>query len=206
MTFGNLSEKKEVKKISKLTIGIDIDETINNQISEILKLYNKKYDDNLIINDITDYSIHKFLKPECNNVFKEFCTNKLLKSLIMAQDTINALTELNSKYKVYFVTSAHPKTLKVRDKWLSKYLSWYTTKQLIVCRKKSLLNLTVLVDDCFENLIHGTYSKILVTKPWNKNIDTDKFAISRVNNISDVPKLIESIILQNETIKDVINK
>lgn len=191
---------------NKISIGIDIDETINCQISEILKKYNKKYDDNLIIDNITDYNIHKFLKPECKNIFKEFCTNKLLKNLIMTQDTISALTELNNKYKIYFVTSAHPKTLKTRDKWLSKNLNWYTTKQLIVCRKKSLLNLTFLIDDCFDNLIHGAYSKILVTKPWNKNIDTDKFAISRVNNILDVPKLIESIVLKNKTIKDVINK
>ena len=194
--FGSLSEKREVMKISKITIGIDIDETINSQITEILKLYNKKYKDNLSIDNITDYNIHKFVKPECKNIFKEFCNDKFFKSLIMTQETIEALTELNNNYKIYFVTSAHPKTLKVRDKWLSKYLSWYTTKQLIVCRKKSLLNLNYLVDDCYDNLIHGTYRKILITKKWNENITDNELDIEdvyRVDSISEVPKLLEFV-------------
>lgn len=183
--------------MSKQIVGVDIDETINNQISAILVKYNKKYNDNLTINDITDYNIQKFLKPTCKNIFKEFCSKKFLKKLKMTQETIKALTELNDKYTLYFVTSAHPKTLEVRDKWLSKYLPWYSSKQLIVCRRKSLLQLDWLVDDCFDNLIHGTYSKILITKKWNENIDTYKLGIPRVSSIVEVPKIIKLALAQN---------
>ena len=49
MMFGNLSEKKEVKKISKLKICCDLDNVLNTLTSTLIEIYNKDYNDNLIL-------------------------------------------------------------------------------------------------------------------------------------------------------------
>lgn len=171
----------------RLTIGIDLDDTLNNLISTLLIPYNQKYDDNLSMDDITDYKIHKFLRPECTNIFKEFAKDNLLYSLNPEPYSIEVLTRLNKKHTIYFVTAAHASTIRIRDKWLAKHFKFYSTGQLINCRDKHLLRLDVLVDDCIAQ--HGgEYHSLLYDKPWNRNSD-----INRVFGWLDVEREIKKL-------------
>lgn len=53
-----------------------MDEVINNLVEKILVEYNKQYNDSLTLNDITDWEVKKFIKPECENIFTEFGTDE----------------------------------------------------------------------------------------------------------------------------------
>ena len=61
---------KEINKCK--TILCDVDEVINNLVEKILVEYNKQYNDSLTLNDITDWEVKKFIKPECENIFTEY--------------------------------------------------------------------------------------------------------------------------------------
>lgn len=45
-----------------MKIGIDLDNVLNNLNQEWIKLYNNDYDDNLAIEDIKDWNLHKYVK------------------------------------------------------------------------------------------------------------------------------------------------
>ena len=53
-------------------IYIDIDETLNELIEVLMKLYGEKYNDPRRKKDIEKYYFLDTLKPECKNFFKEF--------------------------------------------------------------------------------------------------------------------------------------
>jgi 5'-nucleotidase len=50
-----------------MIILVDVDSTIADLVPEWLRIYNKIYNDNLTIDDITSWAIHKFAKPECGD-------------------------------------------------------------------------------------------------------------------------------------------
>lgn len=181
-----------------MTIGCDIDDVTNQQIEEILKLYNHKYDDTIEHKDITDWEIQRFLKPECKNIFEEFCTEEFIEGLQMSQETIDVLTKLNSEYELYFCTARHPFVMAATDRWLEKNLPWYKSRQLIRVKTKQLLNFDVLIDDNLSNLQGGKYLKILIDKPWNRQL-------SLVENIFRVKDITEAYKLINNTMKDKVN-
>ena len=55
-----------------MIIGIDIDGTINNLCESVLSVYNEDSGDNLTVNDITEYYIENFVKPEYKEGFHRY--------------------------------------------------------------------------------------------------------------------------------------
>ena len=51
----------------KLTIGVDCDDVVISLVPTWLSLYNKDYNDNLTPEQITDWDVGLFVKPECDN-------------------------------------------------------------------------------------------------------------------------------------------
>lgn len=175
----------------KPIVGCDIDEVINTQVKELLKLYNLKYNDKVQYDSIMDYKIHKFLKPECKNLFEEFCTEDFIEELQISSEDIDALTMLNSECEFYFCTARHPYIMAATDRWLENNLTWYRTGCLIRCKDKHLLKFDYLIDDYIGNLIAGDYKKIMMTRPWNigfGNIDE----IDRVYNLKGAYEVIRN--------------
>lgn len=175
----------------KTIVGCDIDEVINTQIKEILKLYNAKYNDNLKYDDITDYNIQHFLKSECKHLFEEFCTDDFIEGLQILQEDIEALTMLNSECEFYFCTARHPFVMAATDRWLEKNFPWYRSGQLIRCKDKHLMKFDYLIDDYIGNLVGGIYRKIMVTRPWNigfGHVD----GIDRVYSLKEACEIIKN--------------
>ena len=64
MIFG-----KDSKRRNLMTIGIDIDNVLNNLCEAVLSVYNEEADDNLKVSDITKYNIENFVKPQYKDGF-----------------------------------------------------------------------------------------------------------------------------------------
>ena len=161
-----------------MRVLVDIDEVLNNLVPTLLKKYNNKYSDNIKLKDITDYHLHKFLKPECANIFKEFVNDETIINLTVRPFAVEALTEINKNTQLYFVTAGHPSTAKARDKWLQKYFPFYSGNQLVLCRDKEIIDADLIIDDCADNIIKSRCRhKFLFDMPWNQNSNLHKAGI-----------------------------
>lgn len=174
-----------------IIVGVDLDDTVYPFVAPLLEKYNKAYQDNLTTEDITNYKISQFLKPECHNIFKEFANKEFFKCITFDPKVVKALTELNEEYTLYFVTAGAPITVRDRDKMLARNLDWYTSSQLVICRDKSLLKLDYLIDDCYANCYKGDYMGIMVKQPWN--IKTPYNSAFRINHFTEVCHKIKEI-------------
>lgn len=139
--------------VNKGIFAVDIDETLNNLVAALLVEYNKKYNDNVKFEDITEYNIQQFLKPECEDIFTEFANETLFEKLKPKDNSYIVLNVLKDYYDIFFLTAGHPITMQYRDKWLNKYYgSFYKSRKLVMCRDKYLFNCDILIDDYQENL------------------------------------------------------
>jgi 5'(3')-deoxyribonucleotidase len=174
-----------------MIIGIDMDDSIFDFIPSVLKKYNEAYNDNVQYEDITDYGIAKFLKPECKNIFQEFANDELFLNLEPKENAVEVITDLNKQHDVYFISAGHPYTAKARDQILQKTFDWYKSKQLILCPPKKLMKVDLLIDDCIDNVISGEYESILFTEPWNKEFDAKSWDILKADGWNDVPEFVD---------------
>lgn len=162
-------------------------------LDKILPLYNEKYSDTLSEDRIYQYDMSPIVSAACPNIFSEFADYNLIMSAEVADGAVDALSYLAKCHDIYFVTAGHPYTAAARDDWLAKHFPFYRSSHLIVCREKQLLNVDVLIDDWENNLIGGTYAKILMTRNWNKHFAAEAFGIKRIFGWREVPKIIQEL-------------
>lgn len=156
-----------------MRIGIDIDDVLNNLTNCVLYVYNSDANDNLRLNDITEYDMKQFVKPEYQkNFFKYFIDKRvwaLVKPNNVAFDLINKLH--SEGHSIYFVTATHPLNIKNKYLWLNKYLKWDCWDSLVVTKDKTIITgLDILLDDNVSNLGYQNENNtifVLYSKPWN---------------------------------------
>lgn len=173
-----------------MIVGVDLDETLNDMIQQMLPLYNAAYSDNLAFSDITAYDITKFIKPDCENFFGEFCSDAFMAGLNCRRRDVEALTFLQKECDLYFVTAGYAETIPSRHRWLAEMFPFYDGSQLIACRNKQLLKLDYLIDDCAENLKELTGKGILIDKPWNR---TTPAVLPGEWFVSSIPLRVETV-------------
>lgn len=185
----------------KFILYSDIDETLNDMIRFALPLYNQKCNDNLSFDDIIDYDISKFIKPNCENFFHEFITKDVLLQLNLEPYSKEVLDWVNEQDWIdfHFVTHGFIYGLEARDIWLKDKFDWYNDNYLWRITDKQKLMGDMLIEDSPYNLKNATYAGILLEKPYNRNIVfsiNDK--IYRCKNWSD--GVIESILREAKRI------
>lgn len=185
----------KVKKNKRMTILCDIDCVVNNLVSALLAKYNEKYNDSLTLDDITDYDITQFVKPECENIFKEFCTDEFLENLELQPKAKEVIEELIQYHDLYFVSSTFPSHVCAKDQWLQKNIKWYDSSKLIICRNKTLVHGDVLIDDCLGNFVFDPRKcpvrlNIVFDRPWNHNYNVDNANTIRANGWEEIKNII----------------
>lgn len=187
----------EGSKNKQLTILCDIDDVVNNLVEKTLIEYNKKYKDNLELNDITEWDIREFLKPECENFFKEFATNDFLSSLDVQPKAKEIIEKLMKKHKFYFVSSTYPNHVYAKDMWLHEKFKGYDSSMLVICRNKHLIHGDILIDDCGDNFVFDEKSPVkynlIFDKPWNREYKEDGYRTFRVYDWDEINKVIDNI-------------
>lgn len=153
-----------------LTVAIDIDDVIWDFVTPLLRNYNLRYNDNVHKEDIIDWDIHQFLKPECKNIFKEFVTPEFITNeLVISENTIEIIKILNNLCDLHFVTASHSKILYHKAEKIREYIPCIKDSQIDKLSDKSKFVCDILVDDNPDNIKNAYGKGILVAQPWNCN-------------------------------------
>ena len=166
-----------------MIISCDIDGVLNNLTECVLQLYNQESGDNLTDNDITEYSIEQFVKPEYRNKISQYFLDKRIWEMLKWDVGWIAKILDNNMYDLYFTTASSLKT--INSKAIS--LAWaiydyssisainiynYIANHTIVTQNKQLILADVVIDDCIDNLQlwNNRVYNILFVKPWNQRL------------------------------------
>lgn len=155
-------------------IGVDCDNVINNLAESIIDVYNKDYNDNLSIADITTYNMRQFFKNVSPDKFCDYFMDKRvwdnIKVLENCVATLKKYHDLGCE--IYIVTATAPQNISSKSAWLQEQLPFLNMyDSLIVIKNKQMLGrgIDILIDDCVDNLVDGYYHKILFDYPWNRH-------------------------------------
>ena len=140
---------------------------MNSLCEAVLTIYNEDVGDNLTVDDIKDYYIEKYVKPETRETFYEYFTDKRVwKRIKLIDNCVDIIKEFyNSGHDIYFVTSTEAENVYKKSKWLQRNFPFLNIRKRLICihNKKLLEGLDVLVDDYLGNLVGSKYHKIVLT-------------------------------------------
>lgn len=153
-------------------IACDMDDCLYEFVIPILDKYNLRYDDFVSYGDVTDWDIHKFLKPECKNVFNEFVTEGFFEELFIPTSTVGWLSALSEIANIRFVTAGSSKTIPWRAELLRRELDFFKDSMLIKLSDKELLMCDYLIDDnpitCIKAIQSIPFVNVMqIKRPWN---------------------------------------
>lgn len=162
-----------------LTVMVDIDGILNNLDEAVIEVYNEDSGDNLSPQDIKEYHIEKFVKPEYRDNFYKYFLDKRVWQRIKVVDGCQEVIEKlwNEGYNIIFVTKTECENLVKKRNWLNRTFPFIGAKNirnmLYSAPKKQLIRADIAIDDGLFNLIGDrTYYSICLDKPYNQTDDS----------------------------------
>lgn len=196
---GHIDPDSRPKRPRKLTILVDFDDVMNNFSEEWIKALNEIFHKNVKHEEITDWDICKFF-PDYHKL-KEYPTDteEFWSRVKPKEDAVKYIYKLFSEgHRVVVVTASYPTSVPVKLMRVLPYFPFLSYKDVIVSSQKDLIKGDVLIDDGVHNLKGGTWEKILMTMPHNKDYDAEANGMRRVDNWCEVYSIIKEIIARRE--------
>lgn len=188
------------------TIMLDMDDVLARFDKQILNLYNEKYNDQVTPEDMFDWDMTKYVKPECGNDIFQLMKNpgffRHLEPSPYAVEVVQRLIDhgfniliVSDSPKGYCFSDYEKNNLHVSNpaddkrSWLSEHFPMIPQSNVIFGSLKYYVRGDLLVDDKpdtylkFESL---GLDVLLMDRPYNQQIQTNQ----RVKNLLEAEKMI----------------
>lgn len=155
-----------------MLVLVDVDSVVADLIPEWLRLYNLDYGDSLTKDNITDWSMDKFVKPECGlKIYDYLKSDSLYDGVVPIDGALSGVAHLRSEgHRIVYASAGIHSSAKFR--WLERhgFEPGKYAQNYVVIYDKSLLKGDLLVDDRDKNIEQFNARKsILFNQPWNQN-------------------------------------
>ena len=179
----------------EIVIGVDCDDVVINLVPNWIKMYNEDYDDNLDVNNITEWKIDSFVK--CGDEIYDYIHStpdfniyNHCEPIKGAWKGIKKLRKMG--FRIIYVTASN--RMDSKYDWLEKHDFLDKRENFVHAYDKTLINMDILIDDRWENIqefIQDPNKRaILFEKPWNtskkNNYDEVDNRYVRKNNWKEI--------------------
>lgn len=185
-----------------MTILVDMDDTIEQQIKAWVQGVNRKYDRNISVDDVTEWDISKaFPGLSFEQVYEIPMEPGFWKTVEPIPGAAEGLQRLIAAgHQVLIVTATVFDSVPEKmNELLFKYFPFLSWDQVIITGRKQLICGDVLIDDGVHNLEGGDYVKLLMTAPHNKSYDAEANGMIRVHSWEEITEVIEKLEQEIET-------
>ncbi len=181
-----------------MRVGLDVDEVVARLHEAWLDDYNALYNDRMTVDEFTSWDIHKLVKLACGEKIFALLTPGLYHRVLPYIGGIGAVSTLRRMgHEVFFVSTCGKKgddhaQAYAKQAWLLKW-GFLTEGQglhsghLIPCKDKRNAPVDVLVDDYINNVESFRGWSVLMNRPHNAGIKTNK---TRINHLSDLAEIL----------------
>lgn len=182
--------------MKKLTILVDMDDTIENLCEVWIGYLNEQYGTNVQLDDIKEWDMTKAfptIKPQM--IYEPLCDEKLWKRVLPLPGAVETIRRIMEEgHKVVIVTAAHQDTVNMKlNNVLFNYFPYLSMNDVIITSQKQLIYGDLLIDDAPHNLEGGHYIKLLFDAPHNRSYSEAANDMTRVHNWDDIYKIVSKI-------------
>lgn len=185
-------------------VAVDIDGVLANQIDGILSKIKKRYNIDLLYDDVKEWDLKIEETDMAQMIWDELKNRKYVLSMPLHRGALEAMNKLISHHKIVIVTARPPESDIWTKQWLSKNkVPFDTYVNMKEGNKHNIdVEVSVLVDDYIMNiqgfLENSDGKAILFSQPWNQNLDHLKYYIDQgrlkvVKNWSCVPCSVKKL-------------
>ena len=179
-----------------LKIALDFDETLFPTLGRVVEIYNKRYNTNIELSQISTYRLYDaFSTDVADELLELFVDKEVYDYLQPYKGAVHAIkTLVEQGHEIYIATSTDVRNMEWKEELLQKYFPFIPKKNLIRIHNKSLLNVDILVEDNLDNL-KGTFAeRICFNQPWNVDEEADwVYSIYRIHHWGEINNIIQSI-------------
>ena len=179
--------------MKKLTILVDMDDTIEQLLEAWVRGVNEKYDRHAAYDDVVSWDVSSaFPGLSFEQVYEIPMQPGFWKTVEPMPGAAESLRRLmDAGHEVFIVTATQAESVeeKMQDLLFRRFpfLSW---DQVIITTRKQMICGDVLIDDGVHNLEGGAYRKILMTAPHNRAYDAEANGMIRVHTWAQVEDVI----------------
>jgi 5'-nucleotidase len=172
----------------KKSIAIDMDGVIADEVTQLLKWYEKVYgvkiDPNELIGRHEDDVV-----PEKDAYIKFSKTASFFNTMPVMHGAIKGVKKLMENYEIYIVSAAmqYPQSMAEKREWLNEYFPFISWRNIIFCGDKSIIGTDYMIDDHIKNLDFFKGTTIMFHAFHNISFDHHQ----RVNNWEEVLALMD---------------
>lgn len=199
-----------VNTVKKITVFIDIDNTIVNFSKQIVEKLNELLSMNKDYNELKKFDFSD-LFPDVDSEIKEriFYNKNFYVNIEKFQDVDRVLMEINKKFNIVFITKGTTESLQAKEKWLKNNLYSgikYKFIGLPIFSDKTEIDMSkgIMIDDQIEYLIKSNaLIKILFSDKrneteWNNElINIDGYIVESWQEILEILMFIRKVGLYN---------
>jgi len=152
------------------TIILDVDDVILDLVPNWLRLYNKDFNDNLTTEQVTEWNITKFIKPEAKqSIYKYVHGGEVFRTAQPIKGAIKSILQIISwqNNRIVYVTAGDPMDAKYN--WLCKHKILFRREDFVTAFDKSLIRGFSILDDKYENVVGFKGKQYLFDRPWNRH-------------------------------------
>ncbi len=164
-----------------LTVGVDVDGVLADLHQEWLRRYNRDFKDTLVQEDVTEWAIDKFVKPEAlvlnqNGIaplFQYLQDPDLYENMPEIPHAREGLEYIRRRgHNVVLVSSCVMNQADQKMRWvvshkMVKPLRGDTLLDFVAASNKSYVRVDALIDDRDKNVKDSQGYRILFDSPWN---------------------------------------
>ena len=166
---------------------VDMDGVLCDLHSHWIAWINAHTGENLTIEDITDWGIHKCTSMG-KDVYDYLRKPDVFSRLEPIPGAIEGMKHLCENHHVVIVTSAGEYGHHNKIQWVRLNMPFFDTRQMVFAQDKNNATGHVLIDDCPEHLEKFYGISVCFDAPYNRGIDPN---IHRVKNWDELVKDIE---------------
>lgn len=165
-------------------IAIDMDEVIADAVDKHLKLYNRDFNDNIMLSDLQGKKLRDIRPHRENNILEYFTDPTFFSDLKVIDDSQEVIRELSDTYEIFITTAAMevPASFTAKYEWLKQHFPFIPDMNFVFCGDKSIIHADYLIDDHSRHFKRFIGQGILYTAPHNIH----ETGYVRVNNWKEV--------------------
>lgn len=179
--------------MKKLTVLIDMDDTIENLCDVWIHCLNVRYGTSVRPSDIKEWDMTKAF-PELSpvQIYKPLFDESVWKRVTPLPDAVETILKIiKDGHKVVIVTASHQDTVGLKmNNVLFKYFPYLSMDDVIVTSQKQLVQGDIMIDDAPHNLEGGRYMKLLFDAPHNRSYSASDNDMVRVYNWNEIYNIV----------------
>jgi len=179
-----------------MTILIDMDDVLEQLVNGWTAYLNKTYGTEVSPDAVTDWDVSlAFPTLTKEQVYSVTMQDELWDYVYPMPGADEVLRRLLAEgHELFVVTATTYETLRAKmDKVLFKYFPYIDWQHVIITGCKGMVKGDVLIDDRPQNLLDGSYRRILFTARHNRGFDAASIGAVRCDTWEDVYEAVESL-------------